>query len=110
MPIEIELTGIFVGNFIRMAADSSSGDPRNVKNLSKKKFIINNTKNTTNHSAMEKRVDRLTHFTQIVSNHFQENENQNSKHDSNRHFSIASNELSGKNHNQILSSDWIGQN
>lgn len=31
-----ELTGIFVGNFIRMAADSSSGDPRNVKNLSKK--------------------------------------------------------------------------
>lgn len=31
-----ELTGIFVGNFIRMAADSSSGDPRNVKNFSKK--------------------------------------------------------------------------
>lgn len=31
-----ELTGILVGNFIRIAADSSSGDPRKVKKFSRK--------------------------------------------------------------------------
>lgn len=38
--VKIELTGIFVGNFIRIAADSSSGEPKKVKNFSKKKFTI----------------------------------------------------------------------